>query len=160
MSQCREFLCTVSDIYDSTLCRRTLDTPFKYFLGMIGIFVLAMCNELLAGYRRHREHLMARKPRGRPIIQDDMSRTVLYGTQMLIAYLLMLVAMLYESVLFVVLLMGLMTGHFIALRLSNCATSNGNATEPLWEETKIYGPDQAFLNPSAASGRTPCCGGS
>ncbi len=118
-----------------------------------------MSNELLAGYRRHREQLMARKPRGRPMIQDDMFRTVLYGTQMLIAYLLMLVAMLYESVLFAALLIGLMTGHFVALRLSYSPTINGSATEPLWEETKIYGPDQAFLNPSA-SGRTPCCGGS
>ncbi len=93
------------------------------------------------------------------MIQEDMFRTVLYGTQMLIAYLLMLVAMLYESVLFFTLLMGLMAGHFLALRLSYCATTNGGSTEPLWEETKIYGPDQAFLNPSA-SGRTPCCGGS
>ncbi len=118
-----------------------------------------MCNELLAGYRRHREQLMARKPRGRPIIQDDIFRTILYGIQMLIAYLLMLVAMLYESVLFVALLIGLMTGHFVALRFSYCAAVNGNATEPLWEEAKIYGPDQAFLN-SSASGRTPCCGGS
>lgn len=140
---------------------RTLDTPFKYFMGMIGIFSLAVCNEILAGYRRYREGLLARKPRGRTTLQDDLIRTLLYGTQMMIAYLLMLVAMLYESVLFITLLCGLMVGHFLTLRFAcpGVVVGNGGATEPLWEETANYGADNGYLA-QAGTGRTPCCGGS
>jgi hypothetical protein len=136
-----------------------LDTPFKYFLGIMGIFSLATCNELLAGYRRYRDNMLARKPRVRPPIQEDITRTILYGIQMMIAYMLMLVAMLYESVLFVTLLCGLMVGHFLALRLSHAAHGNGSAAEPLWEDTSNCGADNGYVT-QTISGRTPCCGGS
>ena len=138
---------------------RTLDDPFKYFMGICGIFLLSLCNEMLSGFRRHRDNLMFRKWKGRPSIRDDAVKTILFGIQMMIAYLLMLVAMLYESVLFFTLICGLMVGHFLALRTFSPPSGSGiAATEPLWEDPGNYGSDQAYIT-HAANGRTPCFGG-
>jgi hypothetical protein len=136
---------------------RTLDTPWKYFLGACGVFTLGVCNELLAGYRRQREKLLIRRYQ-RARVEDDLCRSLLFGFQMAIAYLLMLVAMLYESILFMTLIFGLMVGHFISLRVSASSSTpmSTGATEPLCDEKPS---EQSYLNLSV-TGRTPCCGGS
>ena len=74
----------------------TLDTPTKYILAMICIFMLAVSNEILSAHRRRMDLSLARS-RVRPTIREDAIRSLLYGLQMAVAYFLMLVAMLYES---------------------------------------------------------------
>mmetsp|Transcript_70090 Transcript_70090/g.186744 ORF Transcript_70090/g.186744 Transcript_70090/m.186744 type:complete len:113 (-) Transcript_70090:14-352(-) len=101
------------------------------------------------------KRFMRKKFRGRTTVQDDLIRSSLYGLQMIIAYFLMLVAMLYESFLFMTLVAGLIAGHFVNLRRSQSPDTLDERGESLWEEPVNYNGHAGM-----ASGRTPCCGGS
>ena len=128
-------------------------------LGIWGVFCLGICNEFLAGFRRYREVRLSRKySRVSTPLFEDLIRSCLYGLQMVIAYFLMLVAMLYESFLFMSLIIGLMIGHFAALKYFR-GLSQSTGSESGWQDKTNGGSNQTFLEP-LTSGRTPCCGGS
>mmetsp|Transcript_40881 Transcript_40881/g.100557 ORF Transcript_40881/g.100557 Transcript_40881/m.100557 type:complete len:169 (-) Transcript_40881:65-571(-) len=85
-----------------------LDTPAKYALAVVGTLLLAMCVELV---RLVRSQLKTR-PRA-PLVRDAV-HALLFAVQMTCAYWLMLVAMLYEAVLFTALVLGLALGHLVS----------------------------------------------
>ena len=74
---------------------------------------------------------------------------MLYGVQMTLAYLLMLVAMLYEVVLFVALIAGLTLGHLVL-----------NPAQDLHPYAPAAGTESAATaRTSHCSCSCPCCGG-
>eukprot|EP00996_Jenningsia_fusiforme_P003976 NODE_4776_length_763_cov_28.655462_g4428_i0.p1 GENE.NODE_4776_length_763_cov_28.655462_g4428_i0~~NODE_4776_length_763_cov_28.655462_g4428_i0.p1 ORF type:complete len:192 (+),score=36.65 NODE_4776_length_763_cov_28.655462_g4428_i0:77-577(+) len=78
----------------------TLDSPSRYALGCLGLFVLGTCNELMMWIR-------TKQDRG----TRSLVRSMLYGVQMAIAYFMMLVVMLFEPILFGCMIVGLIVGH-------------------------------------------------
>lgn len=91
----------------------TLDTVGKYVLALVGVFFMGVANEFLVSIRRkyERETLFTYK--------EEIIRSAMYGLQMTSAYLMMLIVMLYEIYLFLVLVLGLATGHFLFNRPTN-----------------------------------------
>ncbi|RQM25299.1 hypothetical protein B5M09_000912 [Aphanomyces astaci] len=86
-----------------------LDTPIKYFFGLLGVFILPLVNEYLVVFREDtRMHYIKTKVSrcawtkpGRKLVL-----TLLYMGQMTLAYLAMLVVMVYDSFLFLALIAG------------------------------------------------------
>jgi len=129
----------------------TLDTPAKYAAGVAGVFLLAAASEWLAGERRHLDaRLLADAGNALPL---RVTRSALFGLQMFLAYLLMLVAMLYEVALFGALLLGLAVGHFLFAPLKVCPSDAAAPLLPASATAAAHGKGAQ----SCSSG-SPCCG--
>ncbi|DAZ98371.1 TPA: hypothetical protein N0F65_000690, partial [Lagenidium giganteum] len=92
-----------------------LNSKVKYAFGFLGIFFMALFNEYLAKFReRVRQHLLqARREHATNKMHKHACKlllSVLYMVQMTIAYFAMLVVMMYESVLFLALILGFGAG--------------------------------------------------
>ena len=90
----------------------TLDSQVKFFFGCIGVILLALATEGMGCVRRiakwnlKQHQSLSEESKG-------VIMTVLYAVQIFMGYLCMLVAMTYQSELFVCLIFGLALGHFV-----------------------------------------------
>ena len=81
-------------------------------------------------------------PKGTPVFAKDAINSLLYGVQMTNAYFLMLIVMLYETNLFIAILLGLMFGMLCAKQIErSIKTKSDIETMPL------------------VTGNAPCCNG-
>lgn len=127
----------------------TLDTKAKYAMALILIFVMATSNEGFSMLRRK----MGPGQNQVPSSTLQLARVLLYGAQMIVAYLLMLVVMTYEINLCMSLLVGLMSGHyFFTLRPAARETQHKSRLGEL-------GSMREPLAKQHMSSHTPCCGG-
>lgn len=95
-----------------------LNSGVKYFFGFLGCFGIAVLNEFLVKSREgvRKKLLEARKQR--PLdkmhkLQCKMLLALMYMAQMTIAYFAMLIVMIYESGLFIALIMGFGAGFLL-----------------------------------------------
>jgi Ctr copper transporter family len=98
-----------------------LNTAGKYVAAIIGTFLLAFANE---GIRYARARALQEKAPFKSLattspVAKDFLLALGYGLQMLVAYWIMLLVMLYEVPIFVAILVGLMTGYFTFNRIDN-----------------------------------------
>ncbi len=102
-----------------------VDTPTKYAFALIGTLLLGISVELL---RIARGFLSQRKWRFTHTINPRLLDVLLafaFGVQMVVAYWAMLLIMVYESLIFAFLVVGLAIGHFITLRLQRTYLATG-----------------------------------
>eukprot|EP00904_Undaria_pinnatifida_P002268 jgi/Undpi1/12041/HiC_scaffold_4.g01740.m1 len=111
----------------------------KYAFAVIGVFLLGFANEMI----RHGRDRMAKNSDGS--FGNDLHRTVAFSIQMLLAYFLMLLVMLYEYVFLIAIILGLSGGHLVTLKL--LASSKKRLEEA---------GDKAPPSGAASSG-SPCC---
>ena len=126
----------------------TLDTRTKYLMGLVLIFCMGLANEWLSQYRRrYQGHTTDEGP---SVQTKNMIQSALYGLQMVVAYLMMLVVMTYEPFLFAALVLGLTVGHYLF-----------NSPQPVVGRSSAEkdGLLQAS-NPAELRTGSPCCGGS
>jgi hypothetical protein len=144
----------------------TLDTRAKYAMGVLLVFAAGASNEAFLVARR--KFTLSRWRVGSEL--RHVVDAALYGLQMILAYLLMLVVMTYEIVLFVALVLGLATGHYCFHRYLN---TPANSVQLIDGQEKV---DQAEAGSCCqcpdtigskdqrqqllATSSTPCCGGS
>ncbi|KAG9416235.1 hypothetical protein AC1031_000632 [Aphanomyces cochlioides] len=87
-----------------------LDTPLKYALGVIGVFILPLMNEYFVSYREDIRMKFVKTKSSRYQGWSKTSRklilTLLYMAQMTLAYFAMLVVMVYDTILFFSLILG------------------------------------------------------
>ncbi|KAF0690431.1 Aste57867_18163 [Aphanomyces stellatus] len=87
-----------------------LDTPLKYIVGLIGVFLLPLVNEYLVCLREDIRMAFIKTKLSRHQAWGKQSRklllTVLYMAQMTLAYFAMLVVMVYDTGLFLALISG------------------------------------------------------
>lgn len=112
-----------------------LNSGFKYALGFIGIFLIAVFNEFLATFREQfRQRLREIPPSTRYAQFGKKGMLVsLYMLQMTIAYFAMLVVMIYETGLFIALILGFSTGFLLFKNLDQDVTherGNWRYTDP------------------------------
>mmetsp|Transcript_20165 Transcript_20165/g.41553 ORF Transcript_20165/g.41553 Transcript_20165/m.41553 type:complete len:189 (+) Transcript_20165:122-688(+) len=130
-----------------------LDRPGKYVGAMIVTFVLAVLNEGIAHWQPHiRNYYLEGKPKH----QRKTVMTLIYGSQQLLGWLLMLIAMTFSIELFACVVLGLFFGKFLfpaqhnpgrARRSSDVIARNGSVrgeNEPLL-------PDEPLPLSSASS---------
>jgi Ctr copper transporter family len=162
-----------------------LDTAGKYVAALIGTFLLAFLNETIR-YARARA-LQEKAPFTAFATMTPVAKDFLlalgYGLQMLIAYWIMLLVMLYEVLIFVAILAGLAAGYFTFNRIDNrrklnpdssceCSdesiataaklngTGNGNGNNKAAASTPPMKANGSSNNTSAhVTSATPCCGG-
>jgi len=120
----------------------SIDTQAKYFFALLGIFLLAVFNEALG---LHREQRSRKYQKSSFTVQLEM--TLLYGVQMVVAYLLMLVVMTYELLMFMALVFGLMVGKA-------CFRPWTPHTD--YDYVSMPGRDKETLKVQVSS-HTPCC---
>ena len=105
----------------------TLDTRVKFGFACIGVMFLGFCIELLIAVRRR---LTSRRRLSPYLVgQPSVKRTVaiaLFGLNLLLGYLAMLVAMTYSIELFLCVIIGLMIGHAVF----NVKQSVGESVDP------------------------------
>lgn len=111
-----------------------LDTPAKYVAGLLGTVVLGILHHGLVSLREYAEHRLKKCD---PMVVR-MAKSTIYGTQMVVAYWLMLLVMLYESLFFAAVVIGLTLGYFL---LYNTPKASSGAH-------------------TGKHGGSPCCGGS
>ena len=121
-----------------------IDSYVKYIIALVGIFCLGLSNEVLSYIR----HLVLKRLNGRrsSLIVDQLSLSLLYGIHMLLAYCMMLLVMTYDVGFFVILLLGLIFGHFMFGIIRS-----RNDTLPS-ENTPLIGSSNENSSLS-----TPCC---
>lgn len=102
----------------------TLDTSGKYIFACIGLLLMGFCHWMLTIRQeivsRYIKDIMESQvnnqkeetSRRNLILLRNFEVTLYYGLQMWLAYLLMLVVMTYDIVLIIVVIIGLMFGHF------------------------------------------------
>jgi hypothetical protein len=120
-----------------------VDTATKYGFALVGTLLLALVTEML---RVSRSFIAAGKVPGLarlPPLGVDATLALMFAVQMMAAYWLMLLVMLYEYVIFIFILLGLGVGHFIALQLQ-----------------RKYLSSTGGVSSSALSSGSPCCGDS
>eukprot|EP00053_Salpingoeca_punica_P005433 m.54290 g.54290 ORF g.54290 m.54290 type:complete len:159 (-) comp13238_c0_seq1:455-931(-) len=103
-----------------------MDTSTKYAFALIGTILLGLAIEpirLLRGWVMQHKRLEARVGRW-PM---DLLEGLLFGLQMMVAYWLMLLAMLYEYGIFICILVGLAAGRVISCRIER--SQGGKATQ-------------------------------
>jgi len=96
-----------------------IDSAWKYALAFIATVLFGILNEWLRVYRVYyirkssmkRDRLKIHQHGGSLLLLESVVSCLIYGCQMLFAYWLMLVAMLYEISLFIAILLGLMIGN-------------------------------------------------
>ena len=128
-----------------------VDTGGKYAAALFASLAMGVVVELLRVFRvflaqRHFVFTHTMYP-----LALDIFLTLAFTVQMMFAYWLMLLVMLYEYVVFIFVLLGLAIGHFITLRLQrHYLCPYGSKTTASTGSTKmLYSPP--------ASG-SPCCG--
>lgn len=95
-----------------------LNSGVKYFFGFLGCFGLAIGNEYLVKSREQVRKKLLETRKGRPMdkahkFQCKLLLALMYMVQMTVAYLAMLVVMIYESGLFIGLILGFGTGFLL-----------------------------------------------
>jgi copper chaperone CopZ len=119
-----------------------LDTPWKFALACVGVFVLGVAMEAVSLARRQ---LPSRR-------QRDVGY-VFHATNLLLAYLVMLVIMMYSIELFIFVMLGLVIGHITASKIARRLVMKRVAnTENLQSECAC--PSE--IVPDLGAG-TPCC---
>ncbi|KAI9016817.1 Ctr copper transporter [Hyaloraphidium curvatum] len=103
-------------------------TPLSFLLSCGIVFLLGVFWEYLGETRRQLDRDLSRSAKGAKeprsgtiVLQDDQQwkRSILYAASMLVSYLLMLIAMTYNVLLFAAVIGGVGVGHFLyARRLS------------------------------------------
>lgn len=124
-----------------------LNSAFKYILGFLGCFGLAVLNEFLVKSREgvRQKLLVARKTRPLDKAHKFQCKTVLallYMAQMTIAYLAMLVVMVYETGLFIALILGFGAGFLLFKNLDLDVTEERGVwryTDPSTVRLRITG---------------------
>ncbi|CAM9253686.1 unnamed protein product [Ectocarpus sp. 8 AP-2014] len=89
-----------------------VDTKTKYAFAALGAFCMGFANEMIR-YGRDR---MAKT--SDVSLASDLKMTAAFAVQMYLAYMLMLLVMLYEYVILIMIISGLATGHLLTLRWS------------------------------------------
>ncbi|KAG5178417.1 hypothetical protein JKP88DRAFT_201660 [Tribonema minus] len=140
-----------------------LDTEGKYAAAVIGTFLLAFGNE---GLRWLRTRMAAEQAPPPPRPPPSLALSV---AQMVNAYWLMLLTMLYESVMFSMIVLGLMAGYFAfnygdarAARKQRSAATKGLGADDSSAEVSPEGSDdgmnaKALPTATFVSSSTPCC---
>lgn len=121
-----------------------VDTATKYGFALVGTLLLGLVTELL---RVSRTFIAARALPGTASLHPtllDAGLALIFAVQMMVAYWLMLLVMLYEYVIFIFILIGLGFGHFIALHL----------------QRKYLASSSSSTSAFAAASGSPCCGDS
>lgn len=95
-----------------------LNNGLKYFFGFLGCFALAVLNEFLVKSREEVRKKLLGARKGRPMdkahkFQCKILLALMYMVQMTIAYLAMLVVMIYETGLFIALILGFGAGFLL-----------------------------------------------
>lgn len=94
-----------------------VDTETKYAFALLGTMCLGIVTEL---FRSARALVAQRRIYGTANLSTltlDLLQCFLFAVQMMVAYWLMLLVMLYEYVIFIFILLGLAIGHYLALRI-------------------------------------------
>lgn len=144
-----------------------IDTPGKYGLAVIGTFFLAFLSEAI---RFLRARILAEKhPFNKSFLDvsklssstKDLVLALSYGAQMVVAYFLMLLVMLYEVAIFSAIIFGLFCGFFVFSRIDNrrkaLPDSNCNCEDEIQPTVKTK--TVAVPVATTVSAHTPCCGG-
>ena len=123
-----------------------VDTATKYAFAILGVFVIAFLNEIL---RWTRAHLSLRTfGFSRTYSQNgiDISVSLLFAVQMILAYWIMLFIMLYEYVFFIAIIAGLGIGHYVTRILDRHYARTARS-------------DSLGTGIISESSTSPCCGG-
>ena len=122
-----------------------VNTRGKYVVAVLATIAMGVCMELIRQFRSNVRTKMT-KTRSPPLLIDSVS-ALLFGAQMIIAYWMMLVAMLYESGLFVSLIVGLAVGHMLSLTLQR-RQGTSEETQPLYASPCCGESDTAEARPA------------
>eukprot|EP00047_Mylnosiga_fluctuans_P001934 m.222472 g.222472 ORF g.222472 m.222472 type:complete len:193 (-) comp10768_c0_seq1:203-781(-) len=136
-----------------------VDTRVKYAFALLGSMWLGMAVELLRVART----VLARRLEGKvPNIVADLLEGLLYAVQMMVAYWLMLLVMLYEYGIFIFILLGLGLGRLCSRRIERACLESTACTCKDKEATGCHcKASQAGKLPYLlAEGGSPCCGDS
>lgn len=130
-----------------------LDQPWKYGIAVIGIVLMGIANQLLSSFRSRlndRQWDTSRLMADRPWLQDALNAS-LFGVQMVLAYWLMLLVMLYDTLIFSAVIVGLTLGQFISLQSDRSRPINQRTPKP-----SLFSVTSNASLISVTSG-TPCC---
>jgi hypothetical protein len=147
-----------------------VDTAGKYAAALIGTFVMAFSLEIL---RASRGRMAKGRPpfefmtlKASPLASDAILATT-YVIQMTLAYWLMLLVMLYEAMVFVVIVVGLGTGYFVVLRVNRCiaqqqSTSKGEGDMAESDENRSCSKgctpsSYGSIHDETCETNSPCC---
>lgn len=137
-----------------------LDTSTKYGFAIVGTFLLCVALELL---RFERERLVKGKSLF-PILRQsenelliDAANTFSYLVQVIIAYAIMLLVMLYEAMIFIAIVLGLATGYFIVLRLKRRNSRQSRNAEDPSVVSKVPSESSDQKKDFTFEASTPCC---
>ena len=136
-----------------------IDTSSKYAGAIVATFVMCVALEAL---RLGRARLIkAQAPFGflqnQPLLQDVFNMFT-YMSQVMIAYWIMLLVMLYEAGIFIAIVTGLGVGYFITLRFERAVQAKKAALED--ENSKETGDEEEVShtkNDPTLAAATPCC---
>lgn len=123
-----------------------VDSPVKYVFMLIGVICMGLLNGALA-YARHR--LMNYARRNSSLLVKQTWLSLVYGIQIVLAYWMMLLVMTYETLIFIALIVGLVTGYFIFGYLEAKARPSTNRTDP------AVSTDGSTYHTQFSN--TPCC---
>jgi hypothetical protein len=87
----------------------SVDNRTKYAIMLIGVLLMGFLNGFLIYIR---QVLAARSKGNSSILLNQLLLSLVYGVQIVLAYWLMLLVMTYETGLFIMLIIGLVLGHF------------------------------------------------
>jgi hypothetical protein len=123
-----------------------INTLTKYILSLIGTFLMGMGLELLRHYRGVMNRRMSLSGAYSPFTQD-LVQALSYGVQMVLAYLLMLIVMTFETFFFLAIVLGLSVGHLVTLQMQRAAAADDST------QNKHVPLNQTLI------GHSPCCEG-
>jgi hypothetical protein len=142
------------------------DTPAKYAVCVIASFLSAVAIEAIAYLRRRfeRKYLRSRDDGSVPPAEVFFYvGSLLYGIQLFFAYIVMLVVMLYETVMFIAVLVGFVCGHAFfsvyLLRTTRRAANQLDTESVAHLNSGAANVDEA-VNADDVVTHSPCCGGS
>eukprot|EP00039_Didymoeca_costata_P019369 m.337270 g.337270 ORF g.337270 m.337270 type:complete len:191 (-) comp18088_c0_seq1:143-715(-) len=119
-----------------------LNTKAKY----IGAIVLTIVFSIIVDMLRLLSQKYAERYGNSPSFLDAVVMAGVYMVQMVIAYFLMLIVMLFDSGLFAAVILGLGLGRLISLQITASSRGTDGETQPLINSTK-----------NLASSNSPCC---
>lgn len=126
-----------------------VDTPTKYVFALLGAFLMSFANEIIRWARSHTALGTFRFTRNLSETSLDVLLGTLFAVQMVDAYFIMLLVMLYEFVFFITIILGLGVGHVVTRRLDRKFASRSAGSETgRRKETSLE------------ASTSPCCGGS
>ncbi|KAF1331333.1 Transmembrane protein, partial [Globisporangium splendens] len=124
-----------------------LNSGVKYLFGFVGCFGLAIFNEFLVKSREQVRKQLLESRKGRPLdkahkFQCKLLLALMYMVQMTIAYFAMLVVMIYETGLFIALILGFGAGFLLFKNLDMDATDERGVwryTDPSTVRIRVTG---------------------